>query len=73
MKRDKKVVVALWAAIEERHLTWDALADGTDITFVLNNKHYTINSKVVSCPRIIAMNRFEELLEDRAIQEVNIL
>jgi len=69
-KTRERIVNSLWGIIEARKLTWDNLADGTDIAFSFNGKTYRINSKVVSCPRIISMDDFSKRLEKRSIQEV---
>lgn len=69
-KTGEQIVNSLWGVIEARKLTWDNLADGTDIVFSFNGKIYHINSKVVSCPRIISMDDFQTRLEERAVQEV---
>lgn len=68
MTENQKIIDSFWNAVPD-DATWEDLNKGIDITFIYNNKKYTMNTRLGNFYSM-NINNYKELLHRKVIKVV---
>lgn len=68
MTENQKIIDSFWDAVPD-NATWEDLNKGIDITFIYNNKKYTINTRLGNYYSM-GIERYKNWLHQKAITKV---